>query len=115
MAIYTVRIISPFARRYLGSSVTRCFFSRSTGWLFLTMASDGPVDALGRQCKAMAKAKAKAAVKFDDFIVAYSAELLASEAAVRLREEHRNVVAQTEMENVSVAAPSPWDDMHDIV
>ena len=77
------------------------------------MASDGPVDTLGRQCKAMAKAKAKAAVNVDDFIVAYSAELLASEAAGRLREEHRNAVAQTEMENEAAAAPSPWDDMHD--
>ena len=78
------------------------------------MASDGPVDTLGRQCKAMPKAKAKAAVNVDDFIVAYSAELLASEPAGRLREEHRNAVAQTEMENEAAAAPSPWDDMHDI-
>ncbi len=61
-----------------------------------------------------AKAKAKAAVNVDDFIVTYSAELLASEAAVRLREEHRNALAQTEMENEAAAAPSPWDDMHDI-
>ena len=78
------------------------------------MASDGPVDTLGRQCKAMAKAKAKAAVNVDDLIVADIAELLASEAAGRLREEHRNAVAQTEMENEAAAAPSPWDDMHDI-
>jgi hypothetical protein len=87
-------------------------FFRSTGWLYITMASDGPVDTLGRQCKAMAKAKAKAAVKFDDFIVAYSAELLASEAAGRLRDEHRNAVAQAEMEYEAATAPSPWDDMH---
>ena len=76
------------------------------------MASDGPVDTLGRQCKAMAKAKA--AVNVDDCIVAYSAELLASEAAGLPREEHRSAEAQTEMENVAVAAPSQWDDMDDV-
>jgi len=86
-------------------------FFRSTGWLYITMVSDGPVDTLGRQCKAMAKAKAKSSVNSDDFIAAYSAELLASEAAVRLREEHRNVVAQMEMENEAATAPPPWEDM----
>ena len=43
----------------------------------------------------------------------YREELLASDAAERLRGELRDAEATTELENVVVAEPSPWDDMRD--
>ena len=46
---------------------------------------------------------------------AYIADRLASEAAGRPSEEHRNAAAQIDVESVAASEPNPWDDMHDVV
>ena len=88
---------------YLGSSVARCFIFRPTGRLEIIMAFDASHLTLGRSCNAKAKAKANANV----LLSAYREELLASEAAERLRDELRDADAWTEMKNAVAAEPSP--------
>ena len=58
-------------------------------------------------------AKPKVAASGDGSPAAYIADRIASEAAGRPSEEHRNAAAQIEVESVAAAEPSPCDDMHD--